>query len=59
MPIIVFSVADAVAGTEKSHVDQDYRWRLHESVMDCQQDFARSLELVYNTNNKQSVGTLW
>lgn len=33
---------DAVAGTEKAHVDQDYRLRLHDSVVDCQQDVGNS-----------------
>lgn len=33
---------DAVAGTEKEHVSQDYRLRLHDSVVDCQQDVSNS-----------------
>ncbi|XP_046463564.1 lysosomal alpha-mannosidase-like [Daphnia pulex] len=33
---------DAVAGTEKEHVSQDYRLRLHDSLVDCQKDVGNS-----------------
>ena len=41
-PLFIFQFQDAVAGTEKAHVDQDYRLRLHDSIVDCQQDVSAS-----------------
>ena len=35
---------DAVAGTEKQHVANDYALRLHHSSIQCQQDVANSLK---------------
>ena len=35
---------DAVAGTEKQHVANDYALRLHDSSIGCQQDVATSLK---------------